>query len=70
MMVLHVVERVAAEVRWHEELLTRMPKIAADFRAGVGGVTPQAQAEQPHPRFRKDSRDQPAGQAGPGPSRE
>lgn len=35
----HLVERVTAEVRWHEELLARMPKIAADFRAGVGGVT-------------------------------
>lgn len=25
-----------AEVRWHEELLNRVPKIAADFREGVG----------------------------------
>ncbi|PZS10907.1 MAG: PadR family transcriptional regulator [Solirubrobacterales bacterium] len=33
----HLIERVAAEVRWHEELLGRMPKIAADFRDGIGG---------------------------------
>ena len=33
----HLIERAAAEVRWHEELLGRMPKIAADFRDGIGG---------------------------------
>jgi DNA-binding PadR family transcriptional regulator len=33
----HLIERAAAEVRWHEELLGRMPKIAADFREGIGG---------------------------------
>jgi DNA-binding PadR family transcriptional regulator len=38
MVLLHLVERAAAEVRWHEELLVRMPKIGADFANGVGGV--------------------------------
>jgi len=37
MVLRHLVERVAAEVRWHEELLGRMPKVAADFRDGIGG---------------------------------
>jgi DNA-binding PadR family transcriptional regulator len=37
MVLRHLVERAAAEVRWHEELLGRMPKIAADFRDGIGG---------------------------------
>jgi DNA-binding PadR family transcriptional regulator len=37
MVLRHLVERVAAEVRWHEELAGRMPKIAADFRDGIGG---------------------------------
>jgi DNA-binding PadR family transcriptional regulator len=37
MVLRHLVERVGAEVRWHEELLGRMPKIAADFRDGIGG---------------------------------
>jgi DNA-binding PadR family transcriptional regulator len=32
----HVIDRAAAEVRWHEELLDRIPKIAADFREGIG----------------------------------
>jgi len=32
----HLIERVDAEVRWHEELAARIPKIAADFREGVG----------------------------------
>ncbi len=40
--VAHVVERTAAEVRWHEELLARVPKIIADYRAGVGGPVPQS----------------------------
>ncbi|HTZ30792.1 MAG TPA: PadR family transcriptional regulator [Streptosporangiaceae bacterium] len=40
----HLVDRVAAEVRWHEELLNRIPKIAADFREGIGApVTPAKQ---------------------------
>src|ERR1700691_4635893 len=37
MVLRHLIERAAAEVRWHEELLARMPKIAADFRDGIGG---------------------------------
>jgi DNA-binding PadR family transcriptional regulator len=37
MVLRHHIERVAAEIRWHEELIARMPKIAADFREGVGG---------------------------------
>jgi hypothetical protein len=36
MIMRHIIERVAAEVRWHEELIGRMPKIAADFRDGIG----------------------------------
>jgi DNA-binding PadR family transcriptional regulator len=36
MIIRHRVERIAAEVRWHEELLARMPKVAADFRDGIG----------------------------------
>lgn len=34
----HLIERCAAEVRWHEALLDRMPKIVADFEAGAGGL--------------------------------
>jgi DNA-binding PadR family transcriptional regulator len=37
MVMWHLIERAAAEVRWHEEVLSRMPKIAADFQAGIGG---------------------------------
>jgi DNA-binding PadR family transcriptional regulator len=37
MILQHLVERTEAEVRWHTELAARMPKIAADFREGVGG---------------------------------
>jgi DNA-binding PadR family transcriptional regulator len=37
MVLRHQIERAAAEIRWHEELIARMPKIAADFREGVGG---------------------------------
>jgi DNA-binding PadR family transcriptional regulator len=36
MLTRHVIDRTAAEVRWHEELLNRVPKIAADFREGIG----------------------------------
>jgi DNA-binding PadR family transcriptional regulator len=36
MIIRHRIERTAAEVRWHEELLARMPKVAADFRDGIG----------------------------------
>jgi DNA-binding PadR family transcriptional regulator len=38
MIMQHVLERVAAEIRWHEELLARMPKVIADFNEGIGGV--------------------------------
>jgi DNA-binding PadR family transcriptional regulator len=34
----HVMERTVAEVRWHEELLDRIPKVVADFEQGVGGI--------------------------------
>lgn len=43
MIVGHLIERVAAEVRWHEELLKAMPKIAADFREGIGAPVTLAQ---------------------------
>lgn len=36
MIIRHRIERAAAEVRWHTELLARMPKVAADFRDGIG----------------------------------
>jgi len=36
MVLQHLVERAGAEVRWHEELAARVPKIAADFRDGIG----------------------------------
>jgi DNA-binding PadR family transcriptional regulator len=32
----HAIDRAATEIRWHEELLDRVPKIAADFREGIG----------------------------------
>jgi DNA-binding PadR family transcriptional regulator len=38
MIIQHLLERVVAEVRWHEELLARVPKIVADFAEGIGGV--------------------------------
>ena len=38
MVLRHIMERTAAEVRWHEELLDRIPKIVADFEQGIGGV--------------------------------
>jgi DNA-binding PadR family transcriptional regulator len=40
----HLVGRAEAEVRWHEELVARLPKVAADFRDGVGG--PQVTSRQ------------------------
>ena len=43
MLTRHLVERAATEVRWHEELLSRMPKIAADFREGIGAPLTLAQ---------------------------
>jgi len=36
MIIRHRIERAATEVRWHTELLARMPKVAADFRDGIG----------------------------------
>jgi DNA-binding PadR family transcriptional regulator len=39
----HAIDRAAAEVRWHEELLDRIPKIAADFREGIGAPVTLAQ---------------------------
>jgi DNA-binding PadR family transcriptional regulator len=36
MVLRHLIERADAEVRWHGELAARIPKIAADFRDGVG----------------------------------
>lgn len=37
MVLQHVIARTEAEVRWHTELADRLPKVAADFRDGVGG---------------------------------
>ena len=37
MVLRHLIERLDAEVRWHEELAARVPKIAADFAEGIGG---------------------------------
>ena len=37
MVLQHVIARTEAEVRWHTELAARLPKIAVDFRDGVGG---------------------------------
>jgi DNA-binding PadR family transcriptional regulator len=37
MVLQHQIERASAEVRWHAELAARLPKIAADFRNGIGG---------------------------------
>ena len=41
LVVRHQQERTAAEIRWHEELLDRIPKIVADFEADVGGPVQQ-----------------------------
>jgi DNA-binding PadR family transcriptional regulator len=32
----HLIDRAATEIQWHEELLNRVPKIAADFADGIG----------------------------------
>lgn len=37
MVIQHLIERTEAEIRWHTELAARLPKIAADFRDGIGG---------------------------------
>jgi DNA-binding PadR family transcriptional regulator len=39
----HLIDRIATEVRWHEELLNRIPKVAADFREGIGAPATLAQ---------------------------
>jgi len=46
MVLLHHIERTEAEVRWHTELTARLPKVVADFRAGVGGP-PQLRGPEP-----------------------
>lgn len=33
----HLITRTEAEIRWHTEVAARLEKVAADFRAGVGG---------------------------------
>ncbi|HUB41327.1 MAG TPA: PadR family transcriptional regulator [Streptosporangiaceae bacterium] len=33
----HLIARTEAEIRWHTEVAARVPKIAADFAAGIGG---------------------------------
>jgi len=33
----HLIARTEAEIRWHTDVATRLPQIAADFAAGVGG---------------------------------
>jgi DNA-binding PadR family transcriptional regulator len=46
MVLRHLAERLDAEVRWHEELAARVPKIAADFRDGVGAPQQLHDADQ------------------------
>ena len=53
MIMRHIIERAAAEVRWHEELLGRMPKIAADFEAGIGAPQPSSPGEGLNDRRRR-----------------
>jgi DNA-binding PadR family transcriptional regulator len=38
MVLRHLLDRTAAEIHWHEELLDRIPKIVTDFEHGIGGV--------------------------------
>lgn len=45
----HLTGRAAAEVRWHEVLLDRVPKIMADFEAGVGGPVQQSARQEEAP---------------------
>jgi DNA-binding PadR family transcriptional regulator len=47
MVLLHLIERAEAEVRWHTELASRLPKIAADFRDGIGGPQQPPAPQQP-----------------------
>lgn len=37
MVLSHLIVRTEAEVSWHTELAARLPKITADFAAGIGG---------------------------------
>jgi DNA-binding PadR family transcriptional regulator len=37
MVMQHLIAKTEAEIRWHTELAARLPKVAADFRDGVGG---------------------------------
>jgi DNA-binding PadR family transcriptional regulator len=59
MVIRHLIERNAAELRWHEELLARVPKIAADFQAGIGGVQPQQPSPDRQPNPDQPNPDQP-----------
>jgi DNA-binding PadR family transcriptional regulator len=47
MVIQHLIERTEAEIRWHAELMARLPKISADFRDGIGGPH---QTTDPGPR--------------------
>jgi DNA-binding PadR family transcriptional regulator len=51
MVIQHVIARTDAELRWHTELSARLPKIAADFREGIGGpqqlTNPDVKGTQP-----------------------
>ena len=51
MVMRHLIERAAAEIRWHEELADRLPAIAADFAAGIGGPLQHDSASQPPRRL-------------------
>jgi DNA-binding PadR family transcriptional regulator len=33
----HLIARTEAEIRWHTDVATHLPKVAADFAAGIGG---------------------------------
>ena len=47
----HLIARTEAEIRWHTEVAAGLPKIAADFAAGIGGpqqmTDPDAKGTQP-----------------------
>ncbi len=47
----HLIARTEAEIRWHTEVAAGLPKIAADFAAGIGGPQqmsdPDARGTQP-----------------------
>jgi len=46
MVIQHLIYRTEAEVRWHTELAARLPKVVADFEAGIGGPQELHAAEQ------------------------